>query len=81
MSDQRIIGDGSDDGPGGSTIESRNIFLLAERDQSESFAYLFNDAYAFRPSDTRPNWQASERRVDLAERAKRTEIAFPRFKE
>jgi hypothetical protein len=37
--------------------------------------------YAFRPGDAGPKWQASERGVDLAERAKRAEIVFSCVKE
>jgi hypothetical protein len=42
---------------------------------------LLYDAYAFRPSDAGPEGQASERGVDLAERAKRAEIVFSSLKE
>ena len=62
-------------------LKSGNIFLLTERNQGEPFAYLLYDAYALRPSDAEPKWQASERGVDLAERAKRTEIDFSCVKE
>ncbi len=49
--------------------------------QGEPFAYLLYDAYALRPSDAGPKWQASERGVDLAERAKLAEIDFSCVKE
>jgi hypothetical protein len=39
------------------------------------------DAYALRPSDAGPKWQASECGVDLTERAERAEIVFPCVKE
>ena len=42
---------------------------------------LLYDAHAIRPSDAGPKWQASERGVDLAERAKRAEIDFSCVKE
>jgi hypothetical protein len=45
------------------------------------FAYLLHDAYAVRPSDAWPKWQASERSVDLAERADRAEVVFSCLKE
>ncbi len=76
MSNECIISGGTDDGPRGSQLKSGNIFLLTERNQTEPFAYLLYDAYALRPSDAGPKWQASERGVDLAERAKRAEIVF-----
>ena len=38
--------------------------------------YLLYDAYALRPSDAGPKWQASESGIDLAERAKRAEVVF-----
>ena len=55
--------------------------MLVERNQGEPFAYLLYDAYALRPSDAGPKWQASERSVDLAERTKRAEIVFSCGKE
>ena len=55
--------------------------MLTERDQGEPFAYLLYDAYALRPSYTWPKWLAAEGSVDLAERAKGSEIAFPFIKE
>lgn len=78
MGNECIIGGCTDDGPRGSEFKSGNIFLLTERNQSEPFAYLFYDAYALRPSDAGPKWQAGERGVDLAERAKRAEIVLSR---
>ena len=76
MSNQCIIGGCADDGPRGSLLKSGNIFRLAERNQGQPFAYLLYDAYALRPSDSRPKWQASEGSVDLAERAKRAEVVL-----
>jgi len=76
MTNERVIGRCADDSPRGSQLKSGNIFLLTERNQGKPFAYLLYDAYALRPSDAGPKWQASERSVDLAERAKRAEIAF-----
>ncbi len=81
MSNECIIGGCTDDGLRGSSVKSGNIFLLAESNQGEPFAYLLYDAYALRPSDAGAKWQASESSVDLAERAKRAEIVFSCFKE
>ncbi len=81
MSNQCIIGGCADDGPRGSLLKSGNIFLLAERNQGEPFAYLLYDAYALKSSDAGPKWQASERSVDLAERAERAEVVFSCGKE
>ncbi len=78
MSNKCIICSCTDDGLRGSQLKSGNIFLFTESNQSEPFAYLLYDAYALRPGDAGPKWQASERSVDLAERAKRTEIVFSR---
>jgi len=55
--------------------------LLTEGNQGEPFAYLLYDAYALQPSDAGPNWQASERSVDLAERAERAEVVLSCVKE
>ncbi len=76
MSNECIIDGGANDSSSGSSLKSGNIFLLTKRNQREPFAYLLYDAYAFRPSDAGPKWQAGERSVDLAERAKRAEIVF-----
>ena len=76
MSNERIIGGCADDGPRRSQLKGRNIFLLTESNQREPFAYLLYDAYALRRSDAGPKRQASERSVDLAERAKRAEIVL-----
>ncbi len=81
MSNECIIGGGTDDSPRGSHFKSGKIFLLTERNQGEPFAYLLYDAYALRAGDAGPKWQGSERSVDLAECAKGAEIVFPRFKE
>ena len=81
MSNQCIIGCGTDDGPGGSYLKSGNIFLLTERNQGEPFAYLLYDAYALLSSDAGPKWQASESGIDLAERPKRAEVVFSCVKE
>jgi hypothetical protein len=81
MTNQRVIGGCTDDGPRGSYLKSGKIFLLIERNQGEPFAYLLYDAYALRPSDAGPKWQASERSVDLAKRAERTEVIFSCVKE
>jgi hypothetical protein len=81
MSNERVIGCCTDDSPRGSQLKSRNIFLLAESNQGEPFAYLLYDAYALRPSDAGPKWQARERSVDLAERAERAEVVSSCVKE
>ncbi len=81
MTNQRVIGGCTDDGPRGSHLKSRNIFLLTESNQGEPFSYLLYDAYALWSSDAGPKWQASERRIDLTERAKRAEIVFSCGKE
>ncbi len=81
MSNESIIGGCTDDGPRGSQLKSGNIFLLTERNQGEPFAYLLYDAYSLGPSYAGPKWQACERSVDLAERAKRAEVVFSCFKE
>lgn len=70
MSNECIIGGRTDDGPRGSQLKSGNIFQLVERNQSEPFQYLLYDAYALRPSDAGSKWEAGERSVHLAERAK-----------
>ena len=76
MSNECVVSGCTDDGARGSLLKSGNIFQLAESNQGEPFAYLLYDAYALRPSDAGPKWQASERSVDLAERAKCAEIVF-----
>ena len=76
MSNECIIGGGANDSSRGSSLKSGNIFLLTERNQREPFAYLLYNAYALRPGDAGPKRQAGERRVDLAERAKRAEISL-----
>lgn len=81
MSNQCIIGGCTDDGPRGRQLKSGNIFLLVESNQGEPFAYLLYDAYALQPSDAGPKWQTSERSVDLAKRAERTEVVFSCVKE
>ena len=81
MRNECVIGGCAHDCPGGSQFKSRKIFLLTERDQGEPFAYLLYDAYALRPGNTWPKWQSGEGCVDLAERAKGAEIAFPCIKE
>jgi hypothetical protein len=81
MSDECIIGGCTDDGLGGSSLKTGNIFLLIEGNQGEPFAYLLYDGYALRSSDAGPKWQAGERSVDLAEGAERAEVVPPRGKE
>lgn len=60
----------------GSSLERGEIFLFSENDQRKSFAYLIDDADALWPRDSGTNGQTSERRVDLAEGAKRAKILF-----
>ena len=81
MSNECVIDGCTDDGPRRSQLKSGNVFLLTESNKREPFPYLLYDAYSLRPSDAGPKWQASERRVDLAERAKRAEIVFSCLKE
>jgi len=76
MSNECVVGSCTDDGPRRSQLKSGNVFLLTECHQGEPFAYLPYDGYALRPSDAGPKGQASERSVDLAERAQRAEIIF-----
>jgi len=66
MSNESIIGSCTDDGLRGSSLKRGDIFLLTERNQGQPFAYLLYDAYALRPTDAGPKWQASKRSVDLA---------------
>lgn len=81
MSNECVIDGCTDDGPRRSQLKDGNVFLLTESNKREPFPYLLYDAYALRPSDAGPKWQASERSIDLAERAKRAKIAFSCLKE
>jgi hypothetical protein len=76
MRNECIISSPANDPVNGSSLERGEIFLFIENDQCESFAYLIDDADALRPRDSGTNRQTSERRVDLAERAKRAKILF-----
>jgi hypothetical protein len=81
ITNKRVIGGGTDDRLRGSPLESGNIFLLAQRDQSEPFADLLYNADSLRPGDAGTKGQARERSVDFSEGARRAEIVFTRFTE
>jgi len=81
ITNKRVIGGGTDDRLRGSPLESGNIFLLAQRDQSEPFADLLYNADSLRPGDAGTKGQARERSVDFSEGAQRAEIVFTRFTE